>query len=556
MLSSALFATAGLLLGLIAGILVARRRERAGTLAVQVAREEADTLLARATLEAESLRREGELAGREASYRLREEWEHEEGRRRKEVERLERRQVNSASALSDRAERADRRAERLRERESSLDGRARSLDARESQANRTESELREHTAELDRKQADLDRLVMEHFERGTRLEEREGRVRKALEEIAELSAEEAKQTLVEMMREEARLDAEQSLREIVEQARADGEDEARKIITAAIQRMAAECTAESTVSVVELPSDEMKGRIIGREGRNIRSFEKETGVNVIIDDTPGAVVLSCFEPRRREVARIALERLVEDGRIHPSRIEDQTRRARVEIEKTMREAASEVMRDLGITGVPHEIHRRLGMLHFRTSFGQNQLQHSMEVAWLAGTMATELGLNVELAKRAGLLHDIGKGFPHHKEGTHVELGYRLCKRQNEHPIVLNAIKAHHDEEDHLFPETFLVTAADAISGSRPGARREMAEDYVKRIEKLEEIAMTHDGVERAFALHAGREIRVMVQPDAVGDDDIGPLSKKIAKRLEDGLRFPGKIKVLIVRETKAEEYAQ
>jgi len=320
--------------------------------------------------------------------------------------------------------------------------------------------------------------------------------------------------------------------------------------------MAADVTADTTVSVVQLPSDEMKGRIIGREGRNIRSFEQATGVDVIIDDTPEAVVLSAFDPVRREVARIALQRLVEDGRIHPGRIEEIVGKAASDIDQEMLDAAEEVLYELGIHGVHPEIVKTLGRLRFRTSYGQNQLRHAKEVAQLAGSMASEIGLDVQTAKRAGLLHDVGKGMTHDHEGTHVELGYRLCKKHGEEPIVLNAIKAHHDEEPHHFAETFLVSAADAISGSRPGARREMFEGYVKRLEKLEELAMEHPGVERCFAIQAGRELRVMVEPDKVGDDQMAKISEAVARRIEGELQYPGQIKVVVIRETRAIDLAK
>jgi ribonuclease Y len=320
--------------------------------------------------------------------------------------------------------------------------------------------------------------------------------------------------------------------------------------------MAAEETPQATVSVVQLPSDDMKGRIIGREGRNIRAFEQATGIDVIIDDTPEAVVLSGFDPIRREVARIALERLVEDGRIHPSRIEEVVARSEVEVEEAMIEAAEQALYDLGIHKVHSEIVKALGRLKYRTSYGQNQLQHSKEVARLAGSMAAEMGLDAGLAKRAGILHDVGKGLTHDHEGTHVQLGWDLCKKHDEPDVVLNAIRAHHDEEPHRYAEAFLVTAADAISGSRPGARREMFETYVKRLERLEKIAMEFPGVERCFAVQAGREVRVMVRPDKISDEEMAQISEKVARRFEDELQYPGQIKVVVIRETRAIDFAR
>ncbi|MEQ9569443.1 MAG: ribonuclease Y [Longimicrobiales bacterium] len=380
--------------------------------------------------------------------------------------------------------------------------------------------------------------------------------RRRLEALAGLSEAEARRKLLDELLDEARADAANRVREIKEEAQRTAEREARKILGLAIQRMAADTTAETTVSVVQLPSDEMKGRIIGREGRNIRAFEQATGIDVIIDDTPEAVVLSGFDPIRREVARLALERLIEDGRIHPGRIEEMVEKARGEVDQSMTEAAEEVLYELGIHGVHPEIVRVLGRLRFRTSYGQNQLQHAREVALLAGSMAAEMGLDVQITKRAGILHDVGKGLTHEQEGTHVELGWRLCKKHGEGEVVLNAIKAHHDEEPHHFAETFLVTAADAISGSRLGARREMFEGYVKRLEKLEEIAMEHDGVERCFAIQAGRELRVMVEPERVSDAEMAQISEAVARRIEDELQYPGQIKIVVVRETRAVDFAR
>jgi ribonucrease Y len=517
-----LWAAVGVVLGALLGFTVARSLERQRQLREkQSAQDEASRILERAREEAESVRKAGELAGREEGFRLRDAWEKEEDRRREEIERAERRADERSDAL-------DRQFERLNTRESELDQRAEELRHRE-------EELGVRAAKLDEQRADVHRR---------------------LEKLAGVSALDAKKELVEGLRDAARAEAANSIREIKEHAQREAEREARKIVALAIQRMAADLTAETTVSVVQLPSDEMKGRIIGREGRNIRSFEQATGVDVIIDDTPEAVVLSAFDPVRRETARIALERLVEDGRIHPGRIEEMVAKAAEEVEQSMVEAAESVLYELGIHNVHPEIVRTLGRLRFRTSYGQNQLQHAKEVALLAGSMAAEMGLDAQAAKRAGLLHDVGKGMTHEHEGTHVELGYRLCKKHNESEIVLNAIRAHHDEEPHFFPETFLVSAADAISGSRPGARREMFEGYVKRLEKLEELAMEQPGVERCFAIQAGRELRVMVEPDKVGDGEMAQISEAVARRIENELQYPGQIKVVVVRETRAIDFAR
>ncbi|NNF13607.1 MAG: ribonuclease Y, partial [Gemmatimonadetes bacterium] len=464
-----LAAAVGLVLGALIGFVIARNRERARQeLEKSKAQDEASRILERATSEADNARKAGELAGREEGFRLREAWEKEESRRREEIERAERR-------AEERSDAQDRQFDRLNTREEELDRRAEGVGQREQDLHAREAEVEDQAAQA----------------------------RRRLEQLAGMSQDEAKRELVEAMQDAASAEAANSLREIKETAQREAEKEAKKITALAIQRMAADLTAETTVSVVQLPSDEMKGRIIGREGRNIRSFEQATGVDVIIDDTPEAVVLSAFDPVRRETARIALERLVEDGRIHPGRIEEVVEKAAGEVDKAMVEAAEEVLYELGIHNVHPEILKTLGRLRFRTSYGQNQLQHAREVALLAGSMAAEMDLDVQGTKRAAILHDVGKGMTHEHEGTHVELGYRLCKKHGETELVLNAIKAHHDEEPHFFPETFLVTAADAISGSRPGARREMFDGYVKRLEKLEELAMEQEGVSRCFAIQAG-----------------------------------------------------
>ncbi|MCH2460565.1 MAG: ribonuclease Y [Gemmatimonadetes bacterium] len=518
-----LLATAvGVVLGALVALAVSAARERARqALEKQGAQGEASRILQRAREEAENIKKAGQLAGREEGFRLREAWEKDESRRRDDLER------------------AERRAE---ERTDTLDRQARSLSVRE-------GELKDHTDALVKREESNQELA------ALVREERAG-VQHKLESLAGLSSEDAKKELIEDLEDEARAEAANSLREIREETQREAEKEATKIVALSIQRMAADLTAETTVSVVQLPSDEMKGRIIGREGRNIRSFEQATGVDVIIDDTPEAVVLSAFDPVRRETARIALERLVEDGRIHPGRIEEIVEKASEDVEKSMLEAAEEVLYELGIHNVHAEIIKTLGRLRFRTSYGQNQLQHAKEVALLAGTMAAEMGLDVQAAKRAGILHDVGKGMTHEHEGTHVELGYRLCKKHDETEVVLNAIKAHHDEEPHHFAETFLVTAADAISGSRPGARREMFEGYVKRLEKLEELAMEQPGVERCFAIQAGRELRVMVSPEKVGDEKMVQISEEVARKIESELQYPGQIKVVVVRETRTIDFAR
>ena len=506
----------------VAAYFLARGRERARQRReIAESRDEASRIRNRAEEESDSLRRAAEIQAKEQVFRLRETWETEETRRREEVERGERR-------LAQRFESADRKTDQLDRRQEALDRRAGKLKAaREEVARRSEESTR----------------VLEE-------------VRARLESVAGISAEDAKAELVASIEDRARAEAANILREIKEEAHRNAEREAKRVIAMAVQRMAADETAQLTVSVVQLPSDEMKGRIIGREGRNIRAFEQATGIDVIIDDTPEAVVLSGYNPVRREVARLSLARLIEDGRIHPGRIEEVVEASEKDVETEMREAAEEALYGLGVHNVHPEVVKVLGVLKYRTSFGQNQLAHAREVALLAGNMAAEMGLDAKMARRAGLLHDVGKGLTHEQELTHVELGHRLCKRHNEPDIVLNAIRAHHDEEPHRYPEAWLVTAADAISGSRPGARREMFEGYVKRLEKLEEIATEHPGVVRCFAIQAGRELRVMVEPDRVSDEEMTRISEAVARKIENELQYPGQIKVVVIRETRAVDFAR
>jgi len=485
------------------------------------ANAEAARILHAAEQDVERIQRAAELSGKEEAYRAKQEWEREEARRREEVERTERRVEERRNAL-------DRKYDVLVEK-------ARELEARE-------GELASRSEALERRASDVGRLELQ--------------ARQRLEALAGMSSEEALRKLTQGLEHEARARAANSIREIKETAKKEADREARNIIALAIQRIAADHTAESTVSVVSLPSDEMKGRIIGREGRNIRAFEQATGVDVIIDDTPEAVILSAFDPVRRETARLALEKLVTDGRIHPGRIEEVVAKSRKEVEEGMVQAAEEILYELGVHGVHSEVVKILGRLKYRTSYGQNQLLHSKEVAIVAGNMAAEMGLDATLTRRMALLHDVGKGLTHEHEGTHVELGWNLCKKYGEPDQVLNAIKAHHDEEPHRYAETFLVTAGDAVSGARPGARREMFETYVKRLERLEEIANGFEGVERCFAIQAGREVRVMVNPEAIDDAAMAELSDRIARRLEEELQYPGQIKVMVIRETRAVDFAR
>ena len=429
----------------------------------------------------------------------------------------------------------ERREARLAEREQRLDEDLRKQQERSAALDRIRDEL-------DRERANLDRLGEER--------------RAVLEQAAGLTAEQAKVELVTGIESQAKREAALTVRDIESQARKEGDDRARKIVTLAIQRLASEQTSESVVSVLHLPGDEMKGRIIGREGRNIRAFESVTGVNLIIDDTPEAVLLSCFDPVRREVGRLTLERLVLDGRIHPQRIEEAHERAKADVEQLCVRAGEDALVDLAITEMHPELVTLLGRLRYRTSYGQNVLKHLIESAHLAGIMASELGLDPALLKRCTLLHDIGKALTHEVEGSHALIGAEIARRYGELEDVVHAIEAHHNEVEVRTVEAVLTQAADAISGGRPGARRESLEAYVKRLERLEQIASAHEGVEKVFAMQAGREIRVMVKPDQVDDIHAQVIAHDVAKQVEEELAYPGQIRITVVRESRATEYAR
>ncbi len=505
-----------------AGVTMGRTQEVERQRAAQATAEEsAQRIRSEAERDAEGLRKSAIVAGKEELLKLRESQDAEVRRRRDDVEREER---------------------RVQEREGQLDRRGEALDLRDRDLGRRAGELGRREKTVDERNGELDRL--------------EGEATRRLEELAGLSAPEAKAELIRRMEESAQADAANRVREIRETARRNADREAKKIVALAVQRIAAEHTAEATVSAVSLPNDEMKGRIIGREGRNIRAFELATGVDVIIDDTPDTVVVSCFEPVRREVARLALEKLVADGRIHPGRIEEVVAKARAEVDQNILEVGEQAAYETGVAGLHPEILKLIGRMKWRTSYGQNILQHSKEVAWLAGIMAAELGLDVALAKRGALLHDIGKVLTHEHEGTHVQLGVEMATKYGEHPLVVNAIAAHHDDVPHESEVSVLVQAADAISGSRPGARREAFETYVKRLEGLERIAASYRGVERVFAIQAGREVRIVVTPDEVDDVRMAALSEEIARRIEAELQYPGQIKVVVIRETRAVDFAR
>ncbi|MHB1296462.1 MAG: ribonuclease Y [Anaerolineae bacterium] len=494
-------------IGVAAGYLLRNRLVGKNTARVE---EEASLRLAEARTKA----MEVELEARDRALKLVEEADAENKRRLQEINRQE-------SRLQQRRENLDHRMDALELREKKMEERKRVQDAR---------------------QAELDKAWQKHVAE--------------LERISGLTQQQAKEALLKEVEAEARVDSARIIREIEAQAAEEGDSRAREIITMAIQRVAADQVAETTVSTVELPSDDMKGRIIGRGGRNIRTIENITGVDLVIDDTPEAVILSSFDPVRREVARIALTRLILDGRIHPARIEKIVEKAREEVEVTIREEGERAAYDLGVHGLNPEIIKLLGRLRYRTSYGQNVLQHSIEAAQLCAMMAAELGADVELAKMAGLLHDIGKAVDHEVDGPHALIGADLAKRLGVPDLVVNAIGGHHAEMEQLTLEAVLVQAADAISGARPGARRESLENYIKRIKALEQVANSFEGVETSFAIQAGREIRIIVKPDEVDDLTAITLSRDIAKKIEESLQYPGQIKVTVIRETRATEFAK
>jgi ribonuclease Y len=485
------------------------------------AEETGKRIVDEAKREADTLRKSAVVAGKEETIKLRESWEAEAARRREEIDRAEK---------------------RVQERETALDRKFDILDQRDKEIGRRASELGRKEKTVSERDAELDRMLADE--------------RRRLEALAGMSAEQAKAELIGRMEEQARADAANSLREIRESARRNADREAKKIVALAVQRVAADHTAEITVSSVPLPNDEMKGRIIGREGRNIRAFELATGVDVIIDDTPDTVVVSGFDPVRREIARLSLQKLVADGRIHPGRIEEVVAKSRKEVEQSIQEMGEQAAYESGVNGLHPELVKLVGRMHYRTSYGQNILLHSKEVAHLAGIMAQELSLDAVMARRGALLHDIGKVLTHEHEGTHVQLGVEVATKYGENPLVVNCIAAHHDDVPHESEISVLVQAADAISGSRPGARREAFETYVKRLEGIEKIAGSYRGVEKVFAIQAGREVRVVVRPDEVDDVRMTSLSEEIARRIESELQYPGQIKVVVIRETRAVDFAR
>ena len=496
-------------------------RSRLGALRLQSAERQAAAVTDQSARDAEALKRNAVLEGREEALRLKQQLE---------------REMLAARNNQLAAERA------FQEKEAAFNRRVELIEKKERDLKRLDQDLTQRQGALEARDVELDGLMQQQTAR--------------LEKIAGLSADEARAQLVTSIESEARADAARRVVEVRDAAQRNAEREARKIILLAIQRYAADHVSDSAVSVVHLPSDDMKGRIIGREGRNIRSFEIITGVDVIIDDTPEAVILSGFDPVRREIARLALERLVADGRIHPARIEEVVGKVRTEVEGRIRELGELACAEVGIHGIHPELQNLLGRLHYRTSYGQNILRHSIEVAHLAGMMAVEIGMDQKLAKRGGLLHDIGKAIDHDHEGSHPALGMEVAARYGEPEGVLEAIGYHHDDYagGSLWP--VLVSAADAMSGARPGARRESLEIYIKRLEALEKIASTFPGVEKSYAIQAGREVRIMVEHHKVDDARAQNLATEIARRIEKELQYPGQIRVTVIRETRAVDYAK
>jgi len=504
--------------GIGAGVLVGRFLTQ-GTL--KQAREEAGRLVQEARRDIERLQKEAALEAKDRLYQARQAIEQENRERRNELLEQER---------------------RLNQREQSLDKKMNVLDRKEGDLTRKEREVLAREKTVVDKELHLEQALLQQ--------------RAQLEAISAMTAEEAKKSLMAAMEQEARYEAIKLTKRIEDEARESAERTAREIIVSSVQRYAHDFVNEATVSVLQLPNEEMKGRIIGREGRNIRALEAATGIDLVIDDTPEAIIISGFDPFRREVAKVALERLMHDGRIHPARIEEVVEKVRKEIEKLMVEEAEKVMFDLGIQDVHPDLVKLLGRLKYRTSYGQNNLTHAREASFICGMMAAELGLDVKLAKRAALLHDIGKAISHEEEGTHPNLGGEYAHKYGEHPKIVNAIMAHHGDIEWTSPEGVLVAVAEGLSASRPGARREAFESYIKRLEKLEEIATSFKGVEKAYAIRAGREVRVIVNQDGVSEAESAQISREMAKRVESELTYPGQIKITVIRESRYIEYAK
>ncbi|WP_418585538.1 ribonuclease Y [Intestinibacter sp.] len=504
-------AVVGLAIGIVAGYFT---RKNISEAKIGEADSLAKNIIDQANKDAETIKKEKLLEAKEEIHKFRNDAEKENRERRNELQKYERRVIQKEESL-------DRKQQSMENKESNLNQKLRAVDE---------------------KQKEVEAIKVKQLEK--------------LEDISGITSEKAKDIILSNAEKEVRHEMSIMIKEIETQAKEDAEKKSREIIGYAIQKCAADHVAETTVTVVNLPNDEMKGRIIGREGRNIRTLETLTGIDLIIDDTPEAVILSGFDPIRREIARIALEKLISDGRIHPARIEEMVEKAKKEVDNIIKEYGEQAIFETGVHSLHPELVKLLGRLNYRTSYGQNVLKHSIEVAHIAGIMAAEIGADIKLAKRAGLLHDIGKAVDHEMEGTHVEIGMDLLRRYKESKDVIHAMSTHHGDYEPQTVEAVLVTAADAISAARPGARRETLEAYIKRLEKLEEIANSYEGVDKSFAIQAGREIRIMVKPEKINDEEIHLLARDITKKIEEELEYPGQIKVSIIRETRAVEYAK
>ena len=504
-------AVVGLAIGIVAGYFT---RKNISEAKIGEADSLAKNIIDQANKDAETMKKEKLLEAKEEIHKFRSDAEKENRERRSELQKYERRVIQKEESL-------DRKQQSMENKESNLNQKLRAVDE---------------------KQKEVEAIKVKQLEK--------------LEDISGITSEKAKDIILSNAEKEVRHEMSIMIKEIETQAKEDAEKKSREIIGYAIQKCAADHVAETTVTVVNLPNDEMKGRIIGREGRNIRTLETLTGIDLIIDDTPEAVILSGFDPIRREIARIALEKLISDGRIHPARIEEMVEKAKKEVDNIIKEYGEQAIFETGVHSLHPELVKLLGRLNYRTSYGQNVLKHSIEVAHIAGIMAAEIGADIKLAKRAGLLHDIGKAVDHEMEGTHVEIGMDLLRRYKESKDVIHAMSTHHGDYEPQTVEAVLVTAADAISAARPGARRETLEAYIKRLEKLEEIANSYEGVDKSFAIQAGREIRIMVKPEKINDEEIHLLARDITKKIEEELEYPGQIKVSIIRETRAVEYAK
>ena len=500
-----------LAVGTVIGVLY---RKKIAESKVGNAEEEAKRIVNMAKIEAENLKKEEIIKAKEEIMTSRKELDQEIKERRGEVQRQETRLIQKEENLDKRSENFERK----------------------------EKDLDRQYEELEKQKEDVDKMYAEELNK--------------LQEIASLSKEEAKNILLQEIQKNITLEEAELIRESARKVKEESIKNAKEVLTYAVQKCAADHSQETTVSIVALPSDDMKGRIIGREGRNIKTIETLTGVDLIIDDTPEAVVLSGFDPLRREVAKITLEKLIEDGRIHPAKIEETVEKAKQELAETIKEEGERAVLETGVIGLHPDLVKLIGKLKYRTSFGQNVLNHSIEVSNLARIMAEELGLDPKLARRAGLLHDIGKALDHDMEGTHVEIGVEILKKYKENPLVINAVEAHHEDVEPQTLEAVLIQAADAISASRPGARRETLEAYIKRLQNLEEIADSFDGVEKSFAIQAGREVRIIVKPEKISDDQMTILARDVSKRVENEMDYPGQIKVNVIRETRVVDYAK